>query len=255
MKVASWNVNSLNVRLPQLLEWLERNEPDIIGLQELKMTNDRFPLEAIQEAGYHAVFNGQKTYNGVAILSKAEPQDVVYDMPELDDVQKRYVAATIDGVRFIDLYVPNGQALRSEKFAYKTRWFEQLLTHLEAVLADGLPTIVVGDFNIAHADADVHDPSRWKGTTHISDLERQWLDRLLALGFVDTFRQFEQEAESFSWWDYRGPGIWKNHGLRIDYVFASAALAEKCTAASINKRWRMKKQPSDHAPVIAEFSI
>lgn len=253
MKVASWNVNSLNVRLPQLLEWLERNQPDIIGLQELKMVDERFPVEAIREAGYHAVFNGQKTYNGVAILSKEEPTDVVRGMPGLDDEQRRYIAATIGGVRFIDLYVPNGQALGSEKFQYKTRWFSQLLTHLEAVLADGLPTIVVGDFNIAHADEDVHDPSRWVNTTHTSGVERGWLDQLLDLGFVDTFRKFEQEPDSFSWWDYRGPGIWKNHGLRIDYVFASQALADSCNAASINKRWRMKKQPSDHAPVIAEF--
>lgn len=255
MKIATWNVNSLNVRLPHVLRWLDDHQPDILALQETKLTDDKFPTEEIAAAGYHYAFAGQKTYNGVAILAKDEITDVVTDFPDLDDPQRRVLAATINGVRIIDLYVPNGQALDSPKFEYKMQWLDGLENFLTTELATHEKLVMLGDFNITYDDRDVHDPAAWENKIHCSDIERQRLQRLLDIGVTDCFRQFDQEPDTFSWWDYRGGAFWKNRGLRIDYLFASAAMAAVCTSCDIDKRTRMRKQPSDHAPVFAEFSL
>lgn len=255
MKIATWNVNSLKVRLHHVLRWLEENEPDVLGLQETKTTDDVFPAEELRAAGYEVVYAGQKTYNGVALLAKTEISDVVTDFPDLDDPQRRVLAATVNGVRIINLYVPNGQALDSPKFEYKTQWIAALNSYLKTQLAEHPKLVMMGDFNITTDDADVHDPAAWAGEIHCSDIERQWLQELKDLGVKDSFRLFEQDEKSFSWWDYRGGAFWKNKGLRIDYVFASEAMAQVCSECRIDKRERQFKQPSDHAPVIASFDV
>ena len=255
MKIATWNVNSLKVRLHHVLRWLEENEPDILGLQETKMTDDVFPAEEIRAAGYEVVFAGQKTYNGVAVLAKAEIADAVTDFPNFEDEQRRVMAVTVNGVRIINLYVPNGQALDSPKFEYKRGWIAALHNYLKDQLAEHDKLVMMGDFNITADDADVHDPDAWRDEIHCSTIEREWLQGLKDLGVTDTFRQFEQEEKSFSWWDYRGGAFWKNKGLRIDYVFASDAMSQNCSECRIDKRERRFKQPSDHAPVIATFEV
>lgn len=253
MKIATWNVNSLKVRLPQVLDWLTTNQPDIIGLQETKLTDDNFPVEPLRALGYHLAYAGQPTYNGVAVLSKQPISDVVTDLPGLDDPQRRVLAVTTGDIRFINLYVPNGQAVGTDKYAYKLDWLEKL----EAFLADQLrqyPRLaVVGDFNIAPEPEDVHDPAEWEGKVLFSEPERAALRRLLALGLIDTYRLFPQEPKQFSWWDYRMNSFRRNRGLRIDLVLASAALAADCTAAYIDREPRSWERPSDHAPVVAEF--
>ena len=254
MKIASWNVNSLKVRLPQVLAWLDAVRPDVLGLQETKLADEQFPNAAIAEAGYQVRFSGQKTYNGVALLTRDAADDVLTDLPGLEDEQRRVLAATVNGVRIYNLYVPNGQALDSEKYAYKLRWLEHLESRLRQELAQHSDVVVMGDFNIAPADADVHDPDAWRDQIHCSEPERAALERLRALGFSDTFRQFDQEPDSFSWWDYRAAAFRRNRGLRIDLILASAALAGRCTGAHIDAGPRRNERPSDHAPVVAEFS-
>lgn len=253
MKIASWNVNSLKVRLPHVLDWLTTREPAIVGLQETKLTDDNFPVEPLRALGYHLAYAGQPTYNGVAVLSKHPISDVVTDLPGLDDPQRRVLAVTTGDIRFINLYVPNGQAVGTDKYAYKLDWLEKL----EAFLADQLrqyPRLaVVGDFNIAPEPEDVHDPAEWEGKVLFSEPERAALRRLLALGLIDTYRLFPQEPKQFSWWDYRMNSFRRNRGLRIDLVLASAALAADCTAAYIDREPRSWERPSDHAPVVAEF--
>ncbi|NLO80975.1 MAG: exodeoxyribonuclease III [Xanthomonadaceae bacterium] len=253
MKIASWNVNSLKVRLPHVLDWLTTREPAIVGLQETKLTDDNFPVEPLRALGYHLAYAGQPTYNGVAVLSKQPISDVVTDLPGLDDPQRRVLAVTTGDIRFINLYVPNGQAVGTDKYAYKLDWLEKL----EAFLADQLrqyPRLaVVGDFNIAPEPEDVHDPAEWEGKVLFSEPERAALRRLLALGLIDTYRLFPQEPKQFSWWDYRMNSFRRNRGLRIDLVLASAALAADCTAAYIDREPRSWERPSDHAPVVAEF--
>lgn len=257
MKIASWNVNSLKVRMPHLLDWLGSARPDLVGLQETKCVDEAFPHEAIEEAGYRAIFTGQKTYNGVAILSRlpAEADDIVHALPGLEDPQKRVIAATYADVRFINLYVPNGGTVDSDKYAYKLDW----LAKLHAWLAEQLKTyeklVVVGDFNIAPDERDVHDPELWAGQVLFSEPERTALRGLLDLGLVDTFRLFEQEENSFSWWDYRMGAFRRNRGLRIDHVLASTALARHCTGSWIDKEPRRWERPSDHAPAVAEFAV
>lgn len=254
MKLASWNVNSLKVRLPQLLDWLITHQPDVVGLQETKLTDENFPVEPIEALGYHVAFSGQPTYNGVAVISKQPIEDVITDLPGLDDPQRRVLAATTGGIRFIDLYVPNGQAVGSDKYAYKLDWLTKLKTFLQDELSKHERLAVVGDFNIAPEPEDVHDPAEWEGQVLFSEPERTALKALLDLGLQDTFRLFPQEPKLFSWWDYRMNNFRRNRGLRIDLILASNALAKDCTASAIDKATRKLERPSDHAPVIAEFA-
>jgi len=257
MKIASWNVNSLNVRLPHVLQWLETAKPDLLGLQETKLTDEKFPQAEIEAAGYNVVFSGQKTYNGVAVLSR-QPQtaaDVVTDLPGLDDPQRRVLGATYGDVRFLNLYVPNGQEVGSDKYAYKLDWLAKLRAYVEAQLKQYPKFVMVGDFNIAPDDRDVHDPAAWAGSVLCSEPEREAFRGLLDLGLSDTFRQFEQEEGSFSWWDYRQAAFRRNLGLRIDHILASTDLASRCTASSVDKEPRRWERPSDHAPAVAEFDL
>ncbi len=253
MKIASWNVNSLRVRLPQVLQWLSDNPVDILAIQETKTQDKEFPIEDIQAAGYKAAFSGQKTYNGVAILAKTMPKDVLTDIKNLDDPQRRILAATINGVRVINLYVVNGSEVGSEKFAYKLDWLNKVTAHIKEELKIHKKVVVLGDFNIAPEDRDVHDPDLWRGKILCSAQERKAYKKLLSLGLSDTFRQFEQEEKLFSWWDYRGGGFRRNHGLRIDLILANQALSEKCKSSLIDKMPRTWERPSDHTPVVAEF--
>ncbi|MDH4029775.1 MAG: exodeoxyribonuclease III [Chromatiales bacterium] len=255
MQLASWNVNSLRVRLPQVLDWLGQTEPDVLALQETKVTDDAFPSRELAEAGYQSVFSGQKTYNGVAILTRGHAtNDVVTEITGLDDPQRRLIAATIGGVRVYNVYVPNGQSVGSDKFHYKLRWLEALHAQLRGELLQHRALVVTGDFNIAPEDRDVHDPAAWSGQVLVSEPEREALGQLMSLGFRDTFRQFEQPDASFSWWDYRAAAFRRNRGLRIDLVLASDALADTCVASSIDKTPRGWERPSDHTPVIATFA-
>ncbi|HLQ12783.1 MAG TPA: exodeoxyribonuclease III [Steroidobacteraceae bacterium] len=255
MRIATWNVNSLRVRLPQLLEWLAGSAPDVLALQETKLTDEAFPTDELQAAGYHSVCSGQKTYNGVAILARRAPTDLVRDMPGYDDPQRRVLAASIGAVRVIDLYVPNGQSVGSDKYHYKLGWLRALRKWLRAELAAHVQLVVLGDFNIAPEDRDVHDPAAWAGSVQVSAEEREALRDTLALGLSDLFRRFEQPPQSFSWWDYRAGAFRRNHGLRIDLVLASAALAERCTACLIDREPRRVERASDHTPVVASFDI
>ncbi len=249
MKLAAWNVNSLNVRLPHVLDWLRTQQPDALCLQELKLEDAKFPLAAIEEAGYHAVFDGQKTYNGVAILSRSRPEDVRNGMPGFADEQKRVIAATIDGVRVVCVYVPNGQSIGSDKYQYKLLWLAALAGYMEAQIAEFGDVALLGDYNIAPEDRDVHDPAVWEGQVLCSDLERAALKRLVDLGLKDSFRLFDQPDKSFSWWDYRMNGFKRNMGLRIDHILLSTPLADRCESAAIDVEPRKLERPSDHAPV------
>jgi len=253
MKIATWNINSLNVRLPQVLAWLAAEQPDVLALQETKLVDEKFPRAEIEAAGYRPVYAGQKTYNGVALLSRQPAQDVATGIPGFDDVQKRVLAATIDGIRVIDLYVPNGESVESDKYRYKLDWLAALTVWIKQELAAHPQLVVLGDFNIAPESRDVHDPKQWHGRVLFSDPEREALRKLLATGLCDTFRLFEQPEKSFSWWDYRMQGFRRNHGLRIDHVLTSAALCKACKACRIDKDPRANERPSDHAPVVAEF--
>ena len=251
MKIATWNVNSLKVRLAHLLQWLEENPVDVLCLQETKLTDDKFPLAEINAAGYHVVFSGQKTYNGVAILSKLPITDVVKNNPRYEDAQQRVLAGTIDGMRIICAYVPNGQTVDSDKYVYKLAWLASLREWLAEEIGAHEHLALLGDYNIAPDDRDVHDPAEWAGQVLCSDKERAALLALNELGLVDSFRMFEQADKSFSWWDYRMLGFRRNRGLRIDHILLSATLAARCTACAIDRVPRKWEQPSDHAPVIA----
>ena len=251
MKLASWNVNSLKVRLPQLLDWLATCQPDVVCLQETKLEDANFPRLEIAAAGYVVAFSGQKTYNGVALLSRHRLDDVTIGNPHFPDPQKRLIAATTNGIRVICAYVPNGQAVGSEKYAYKLSWLAALAKWLEEEIAAHPQLAIAGDFNIAPDDRDVHDPAAWAGQILCSEAERTAFQKLLAGGLQDSFRLFEQPEKSFSWWDYRMLGFQKNLGLRIDHILLSAPLAGRCTAASIDREVRKRERPSDHAPVLA----
>lgn len=253
MKVASWNVNSIRVRQQQVLDWLEAEQPDVLGLQEIKMPTDDFPVEAFAEAGYHCEVDGQKTYNGVALLSRGEAADVHRRIPDLEDEQRRAIAGTYAGMRVINLYVPNGQSVGSDKYSYKLGWLAALHVWLERELKQHDRVVVMGDFNIAPDDRDVHDPEEWAGKILCSDAERAALQALLDLGLSDSFRLFEQPEELFSWWDYRAAGFRRNRGLRIDLLLVSDAIAKRCSASRIDKEPRKLERPSDHAPVLIEF--
>jgi exodeoxyribonuclease-3 len=253
IKIATWNVNSLKVRLPQVLDWLAQNQPDVLALQETKLIDADFPTLDIAEAGYQSVFAGQKTYNGVAILSRALASDVVTDLPGMDDPQRRVLGATIGDVRVLNLYIPNGQAVGSDKYAYKLAWLEKLIAWVETELARYPKLVMLGDFNIAPEDRDVHDPVAWTGQVLCSEPERGAFQRLQASGLKDAFRLFPQEEHSFSWWDYRAAAFRRNLGLRIDHILVSPALAADCVACWVDKKPRQLERPSDHAPVVAEF--
>ena len=253
MKVASWNVNSLRVRLDQVIEWLDAEQPDVLGLQEIKMPSDAFPAEAFKEIGYQWEVDGQKTYNGVALLSKTAAIDVHKAIPDFADEQKRAIAATYAETRVINLYVPNGQSVGSDKYEYKLRWLTALEIWLRGELERHDRVVVMGDFNIAPDDRDVHDPDEWRGKVLCSDAERAALQRLLDLGMQDSFRLFEQPERSFSWWDYRAAGFRRNNGMRIDLLLVSAPVAERCVKSRIDKEPRALERPSDHAPVWIEF--
>jgi exodeoxyribonuclease-3 len=253
LKVASWNVNSLNVRLPHVLAWCAEAEPDVLALQETKLTDDRFPADELKAAGYHSLFSGQPTYNGVAILSREPGSDKVTDIPGLDDPQRRILAATFGNVRVIDLYVVNGKEVGSDKFAYKLEWLAKVTDWIGLEMSRHENVIVLGDFNIAPDDRDVYDPEAWHERILCSTPERDALKKMLGMGLSDTFRLFEQPEKSYSWWDYRQAAFRRGLGLRIDLVLASAPLAGNCTAAYIDVEPRRQERPSDHTPVVAEF--
>ena len=256
MKLATWNVNSLKVRLPHLLRWLQENPVDVLCLQETKLTDDKFPLAEINAAGYQVAFSGQKTYNGVAILSKFPLHDVIRNNPLFADQQQRILAATIEGMRIICAYVPNGQSVDSDKYVYKLAWLASLREWLAAELsahADG-GLAILGDYNIAPEERDVHDPAAWAGQVLFSDKEKAALTALVELGLTDSYRMFEQPEKNFSWWDYRMLGFQKNKGLRIDHILLSESLRKRCVACVIDRAPRKWEQPSDHAPVVATLA-
>jgi len=256
MKIVSWNVNSLNVRLPHVLSFLEQEQPDVLALQETKLTDDKFPMEAIHAAGYQAVFAGQKTYNGVSLLSRNPVADIVTDIPGLDDPQRRLLTASMGSVRIINVYIPNGQAVGSDKFAYKFRWLHAFRAYLETELAQHEQLIVLGDFNIAPADQDVHDPGRWHEKIMCSSAERDWFQSLTdsgstGLGLSDTVRLIHPDESMHSWWDYRMNAFRRHWGIRIDHILATPALSP--LKAEIATDYRALERPSDHAPVWLEF--
>jgi exodeoxyribonuclease-3 len=255
VKIATWNVNSLRVRLAQLKDWLAASPVEVLGLQELKLPDEDFPAAEIEALGLHAAWYGQKTYNGVALLSTLPLVDVEYGIPGFDDPQRRVIAATVGGVRVVNVYVPNGQAVGSEKYDYKLGWLARLKEYVAASLAGHERFAIVGDYNIAPEDRDVHDPAKWEGSVHVSPAEREALAGLLGTGLVDVFRLFEQPPGTFSWWDYRMGAFRRNHGLRIDLVLASRALAGSCIGCHVDRTPRSWERPSDHAPVVATFDI
>jgi len=259
VKLATWNINSLKVRLPQVLAWLESSPVDALCLQELKLTDDKFPIDAFTEAGYQAVWAGQKTYNGVAIITKAVTTDVQRNIPGFDDPQQRVIATTLPSptgdVRVISAYCPNGQAVGSDKYAYKLQWFEALRSWLRDELQRYPRLAILGDYNVAPQDEDVHDPAKWLGDILLSEPAPAALNALLELGLTDAFRMFEQADKAFTWWDYRRFAFRRNAGLRIDHVLLSDALRPHCTACIIDKAPRANEQPSDHTPVIATLDL
>ncbi len=243
----------MNVRQPHVIEWLQTHGPDVLALQEIKQINEKFPSDDLQVIGYRSLANGQKTYNGVAIVSKSEPVDPITDFPDLDDPQRRVLASTVDGVRVINLYIPNGSEVGSEKYAYKLSWLAALRDFLQAEISRHENIVVLGDFNIAPADEDVHDPEGWGDAILCSPAERAALRELLDLGLTDVFRKFEHPEKTFSWWDYRAAGFRRNAGLRIDLILCNEAMTKRCTACYVDKEPRAWDRPSDHAPVVAEF--
>lgn len=253
MKLATWNVNSLTVRLPQVLDWLRANPVDVLVLQELKLTDDKFPFAALQEIGYQAQCFGQKTYNGVALLSRSDVTHVVRNIPGFSDDMARVISADVAGVRVIGAYFPNGQEPGSEKFEYKMSWLKGLRQWLGDELTRYPKLVLMGDYNITFDDADVWDPVGLKDSIHCTEEERYELRALLALGLHDAFRLFPQASKSFSWWDYRDFGFRRNHGLRIDHILVSDALKPLVSACLIDKTPRKNERPSDHAPVLVEL--
>lgn len=255
MNIATWNVNSLRVRLPQLLQWLAANPVDVIALQETKLTDEDFPRAELEAAGWHLAYRGQKTYNGVAILSRQPLTDVVCELPGEPDPQRRLLAATVAGVRIVDVYVPNGQSVDSDKYVYKLGWLAGLHAFLQNQIQQWPGLVLLGDFNVAPTDADVHDPAAWQGSVLVSEPERAALRAIEALGLADLYRRFTQPPQSFSWWDYRQAGYRRNHGLRIDLILGTPPLQQRCTGCRIDREPRAWERPSDHAPCVASFDI
>ena len=255
MKFATWNVNSLTVRLPQVLDWLAANPVDVLVLQELKMTDDKFPAEAFRQAGYHAQWFGQKTYNGVALLSLTPAEDVVKNIPGFDDDMARVISGTVNGVRVIGGYFPNGQEPGSDKFEYKMNWLKGLRDWVRTELVAHPNLVLMGDYNITFDDADVWDPVGLQDTIHCTEEERYHLRALIALGLHDAYRLFPQEEKSFSWWDYRDFGFRRNRGMRIDHILVSDALKPLVTTCVIDKTPRKNERPSDHTPVVVDLQL
>ncbi|WP_108043437.1 exodeoxyribonuclease III [Neisseria cinerea] len=256
MKITTWNVNSLNVRLPQVQNLLADNPPDILVLQELKLDQDKFPAAALQMMGWHCVWSGQKTYNGVAIVSRSVPQDVHIGLPSLpDDLQRRVIAATVGGVRVINVYCVNGEALDSPKFKYKEQWFAALTEFVRDEMTRYGKLVLLGDFNIAPADADCYDPEKWYEKIHCSSVERQWFQNLLDLGLTDSLRHIHPEGAFYTWFDYRGAMFQRKLGLRIDHILVSPAMAAALKDVRVDLETRALERPSDHAPVAAEFDL
>ncbi len=253
MKIATWNVNSIRARLDRLLHWLEKAQPDVLCLQELKVTDEAFPSEALQKAGYQAAVFGQKTYNGVAILSREELSEVTRGMPGFDDLQARVVAATVRGVRVISAYFPNGEQVGTEKYAYKLAWIERMREYLNQCYSPAQPLALCGDFNVARDERDVAHPAQWGGSVLFHETARDALENLRLWGLIDVVRQQHPEGGIYSWWDYRMLAFPKNNGLRIDYIFATEPLARRCCEAEIDREERKGPKPSDHAPVLAVF--
>lgn len=245
----------MNVRKQHVLEWLQSNDPDVLVLQEIKQVTEKFPVEELQAIGYHSIASGQKTYNGVAVISKTSAQQAITDFPDLDDPQRRILASTVAGVRIVDLYIPNGSQVGSDKYDYKLNWLKSLQRFLQTELQQHEKLVVLGDFNIAPADADVHDPEKWGEAILCSPAERKALTDLIELGLTDVFRKFEHPEKTFSWWDYRAAGFRRNAGLRIDLILTSATMTDRCTASYVDREPRTWERPSDHAPVVAEFSL
>jgi len=252
MKIVTWNVNSLNVRLSHVLAFLAQEKPDILALQETKTIDANFPAEAIQAAGYQVTFSGQKTYNGVAIISRSAAENVVMDVTDLDDPQRRLLAASIDGVRIINVYIPNGQEVGSDKYAYKLRWLHAFRNYLKTEMEAHQHVVVLGDYNIAPTDQDIHDPERWSGKIMCSTAEREWFQSLLDCGLTDTVRQLNPDQAMHSWWDYRMNAFRRHWGIRIDHLLTSASMQP--LRAGVASEYRAMERPSDHAPVWVEFS-
>ena len=251
MRMTTWNVNSLNVRLAHLLEYLDEFKPDVVALQETKVPDERFPTAEIEAAGYRVIFSGQKTYNGVAIISREEATDIITDIPGFDDPQRRLLAATINGVRFINVYIPNGQEVGSEKYGYKFSWLNAFKPYLQNELANHASAVVLGDYNITPTDFDVHDPSRWQGKITCSKQEREFFAQFLQLGLKDSVRELHPDDPMFSWWDYRMNAFRRKWGIRIDHLLVTPAMQP--VAAGVAANYRAKERPSDHAPVWADF--
>jgi exodeoxyribonuclease-3 len=254
-KIATWNVNSLRVRLPHVQTWLAEVKPDVLALQETKLLDEHFPFDTFEEMGYVAIASGQKTYNGVAILSRKKMTNVVMGFPAFEDAQRRVLCATIDNICIINLYIPNGQSVGSEKYQYKLGWLKQLDLFLRQELNKNPHIIILGDFNIAPEEIDVHDPAHWEGQVLFSDPERQAFRDLLSLGFADCFRKHAPLEKSYSWWDYRMNAFKRNLGVRIDHILASKELQRFCTRCYIDPAPRKWERPSDHAPVVVELQI
>jgi len=254
VKLATWNVNSLKVRLQQLIDWLQREQPDVVCLQETKTEDASFPADELRRLGFEPLFSGQKTYNGVAIVSRAATSEVVSAIPGFADEQRRVLAATVAGVRIVCVYVPNGESVESPKYRYKLDWLSGLRGWLARELAEHPRLALLGDYNIAPEERDVHDPRLWEGKVLFSEPERAAFRGLLELGLKDSFRLFNQPEKSFSWWDYRMNAFKRNLGLRIDHILLSEELARCATASRIDKTVRAQERPSDHAPVITEIS-
>lgn len=259
MQLATWNVNSLKVRLPQVLTWLDSNPVDALCLQELKLDHDKFPLQAFKEIGYHASWTGQKTYNGVAVISREPGINEIRNIPGYNDPQQRVIATTLpfgnETIRVVSAYCPNGQALDSDKYIYKLEWYRAFAAWLKQEKDSHRNIAVLGDYNVAPKDEDVHNPEKWVGQVLVSEPERAALSALVDLGFTDAFRLFEQPAKSFSWWDYRMNSFKRNAGVRIDHVLLSEALVPHCKSCVIDKGPRGNEQPSDHTPVVATLSL
>jgi len=254
-KIATWNVNSLRVRLEHVRQWLAAEQPDVLALQETKLPDEAFPRQAIEEAGYQAAFAGQRTYNGVAVLSRRTGTPFADEIPGFRDPQRRVLAVRFGAVDVINLYVPNGSQVGSDKYAYKLEWLRALHAWIAELLQSGRHLLVLGDFNIAPEDRDVHDPLAWEGQVLVSPAERAALGKLIEAGLVDCFRLFEQADGCYSWWDYRARAFRRNHGVRIDLLLADRTLAKQCKTCRIDVGPRKLQQPSDHAPVIGEFAL
>jgi exodeoxyribonuclease III len=253
VKIATWNVNSLRVRLDHVRSWLATAEPDVLALQETKVKDEDFPVTELESLGYHCAFSGQPGYNGVALITRAPLSDVATDLKGLDGTQRRVLSARLGALRIVNLYVPNGERVDSDKYEFKLDWLAAMREYLSEMLSREEHVLVLGDFNIAPSDEDVRDPRAWEGKVLCSTAERAGLEAILALGFIDTFRLFDQPARSYSWWDYRAGGFRRNMGLRIDLILASTAFSKMCRRCSIDSAPRGWERPSDHAPVVAEF--